>query len=309
MISALFFSSFFTNPSGIIDSLLTYQTYLNRAGEHGWHLHPWYTYFKWLLFTSYANRPLWSEAFIFVLALVGIFFALRQNEAKGVDAPLLRFLALYTLVLTFVYALIPYKTPWNLLGFFHGMILLAAFGAVRLAQMPSQKWLRAGVFVLLLMGGAQLAWQSYQSNFKYHSDASNPYVYAHPTTDVFTILARVREMASAHPDSSKMYVQVICPQDDYWPLPWYLRDFSNIGWWSQVDEHAPSAPLILASPKVESALVHKLYELPRPGERELYVPLFDDYIELRHGVELRGYVTRELWERWEEIRTTANDRQ
>ena len=303
LVSALFFSSFFNHPSGIIDSLLTYKTYLNRAGDQGWHLHPWFTYFKWLLFTNYAARPLWSEAFIFLLAIVGIFFALRKKETESFDPSLLRFLAFYTLVLTLVYALIPYKTPWNLLGFFHGMILLAAFGAVRLVQAQSRRISRAAVIVVLFIGGANLAWQSYQNNFKYHSDASNPYVYAHPTTDVFKIVQRVREIAAAHPDSSAMYVQVLCPQADYWPLPWYLRDFPNIGWWSAVDEQAPAASLILASPKVESALVRKLYELPPPGERELYVPLFDEYIELRHGVELRGYVTKELWERWQETQT------
>ncbi len=299
-VSALFFSSFFTNPAGILDSLLTYKTYLSRAGEHGWHNHPWFTYFKWLLFTNYAGRPLWSEAFIFLLAIVGIVFALRQNEAGRSNHQMIRFLAFYTIVLTIIYALIPYKTPWNLLGFYHGMILLAAFGAVRLVQAQSKRVLRAVVIIVLFIGCSNLTWQCYQSNFKYHSDASNPHVYAHPTTDVFTIVQRVREMASAHPDSQKMYVQVICPEDDYWPLPWYLRDFPNIGWWNHVDEQAPAASMILASPKVESALVRKLYELPPPGERELYVPLFDDYIELRHGVELRGYVAKELWDRWEE---------
>ncbi|NUO82623.1 TIGR03663 family protein [candidate division KSB1 bacterium] len=301
VISALFFSSFFSNPSGIIDSWLTFKTYLNRAGEHGWHLHPWYRYFKWLLYTNYVNRPLWSEAFIVALAFIGTAVALRGHNIAGCNPALLRCLAIYTIALTIIYALIPYKTPWNLLGFFHGMILLAAFGAVWLVQAQSKKWWRVSVTTILVLGGAQLAWQSYQSNFKYHSDASNPYVYAHPTTEVFTIVQRVREMASAHPDGQKMYVQVICPEDDYWPLPWYLRDFPNIGWWNHVDEQAPSASLILASPKVERALVRKLYEMPPPGKRELYVPLFDDYIELRHGVELRGYVTKELWDRWQEM--------
>ncbi len=301
IVSALFFSSFFTHPAGIIDSVLTYKTYLNRAGEQGWHLHPWYAYFKWLLYTNYENRPLWSEAFIVILAIIGARAALAGRRIEGCNLPLLRFLSFYTFAMTIIYAFIPYKTPWNLLGFYHGMILLAAFGAVWLVQAQSQRARRAVVIGALFLGGANLAWQAYQNNFKYHSDASNPYVYAHPTTDVFAIVQRVREMASAHPDSQRMYVQVICPEADYWPLPWYLRDFPNIGWWNHVEEQAPAAPVILASPKVESALVRKLYELPPPGARELYVPLFDDYIELRHGVELRGYVTKELWDRFQEM--------
>lgn len=299
-VSALFFSSFFNHLRGIIDSILTYETYLKRAGDNGWHLHPWYTYFKWLLYTNYENRPLWSEAFLVVLAVIGIGVALRARDLKLGDPALLRFLALYTIIMTIVYALIPYKTPWNLLGFYHGMILLAAYATVWLLQKPQRRVLQIGIATLLVLGTVQLTWQSYQSNFKYHSDGSNPYVYAHPTTAVFTIVERMREVARAHPEGRDMYVQIISPLDDYWPLPWYLRDFPNIGWWNHVDTLALAAPVILAAPQVERELIHKLYEMPPPGERELYVPLFDDYLELRHGVEMRGYITRALWERWQE---------
>ena len=61
-------------------------------------------------------------------------------------------------------------------------------------------------------------------------------------------------------------------------------------------EDEPAAPIIIASPSVETALMRKLYELPAPGEKNLYVPLFDTYMELRPKVELRGYVTKDLYE-------------
>jgi hypothetical protein len=41
----------------------------------------------------------------------------------------------------------------------------------------------------------------------------------------------------------------------------------------------------------------KLYEWRRPGERELYVPIFDHRVELRPGVEVRGYAAKSLWDR------------
>ncbi|HEX2974040.1 MAG TPA: hypothetical protein VHP11_17035, partial [Tepidisphaeraceae bacterium] len=44
------------------------------------------------------------------------------------------FLASYTVLLTAAYSAVPYKTPWCLLGFLHGMILLAAVGAVALIR-------------------------------------------------------------------------------------------------------------------------------------------------------------------------------
>jgi hypothetical protein len=48
---------------------------------------------------------------------------------------------------------------------------------------------------------------------------------------------------------------------------------------------------------MEPALVRKLYDVPPPGERELYVSLFDQPVELRPQVELRGYARMSLWAR------------
>ncbi|GAG26712.1 unnamed protein product, partial [marine sediment metagenome] len=121
-------------------------------------------------------------------------------------------------------------------------------------------------------------------------------------TDVPAIARRVEEIAQVHPDGHNMHIQIICPEDNCWPLPWYLRSFPNVGYWNKVDESAPAAPVIIASPSVESALMKKLYELPPPGKRHLYVPLFDTYMELRPQIELRGYVTKELWDRFDEGR-------
>jgi hypothetical protein len=54
--------------------------------------------------------------------------------------------------------------------------------------------------------------------------------------------------------------------------------------------------VIVVTPDMESALVRKLYDLPPPGERELYVSIFEEPVELRPGVELRGYATKTLWD-------------
>jgi hypothetical protein len=47
---------------------------------------------------------------------------------------------------------------------------------------------------------------------------------------------------------------------------------------------------------MEPGLLHKFYEVPPPGQRELYVPMFDRYTELRPSVEVRGYVAKWLWD-------------
>ena len=57
-VSALFYSSFFSHPRGVLDSYLTYGTYLGRgAGQDTTHIHPWYFYLRMLLFAQYGVGP------------------------------------------------------------------------------------------------------------------------------------------------------------------------------------------------------------------------------------------------------------
>jgi hypothetical protein len=95
-----------------------------------------------------------------------------------------------------------------------------------------------------------------------------------------------------------MQIQVICPEDDYWPLPWYLRSFSNVEWQNKVADDAPSAPLIIASDKVQEALTNKLYALTPLQERQMYLFLFDEpyYVWLRPKIKLLGLVRKDLWD-------------
>ena len=299
IVSSLFYSSFFTNPGGIADSVRAYATYFNRAVTNTPHNHPWYYYLKILIYSRYGSGPLWSEALIVILAGIGFIVAMTRKGCPGVNSCLLRFIAFYTAIMTVLYSVIPYKTPWCLLGFLHGMILLAAVGAVSVIKFSPNVLVRLLISLLLIAGGGHLARQGWLASFKYYADPANPYVYAHTSTDVYTITRRVKEAAQVHPDGFEMYIQVICPDDDYWPLPWYLRRFDNIRWQNKVEPDVPIAPLIIASASVESGLVNKLYEVPPPGKKHLYVPLFDSYIELRPQVELRGFVTKDMWDKIE----------
>ena len=70
-------------------------------------------------------------------------------------------------------------------------------------------------------------------------------------------------------------------------------------------DESESAPVILIQPSLEEALMRKLFELPPPGQKELYMHLFDQHgretkMELRPGVEIRGFVVKSLWDRYEQ---------
>ncbi len=317
IVSVLFFSSFFSNPGGILDSIRTYATYFNRAGGSNLHDHPWHYYLKMLIYSRYGGGPIWTEAIIVFLAVVGFVAAVLRKGLSSVNIQLLRFIAFYTLILTVIYSAIPYKTPWCVLGFLHGMILLAGVGAVVLVKLLPNVLPRLIILCLLFDASAHLTWQAYRCSYRYYADSRNPYVYAHPTPEVFTVVQRVEEMARAmekmnreNPDKVKMHIQVICPGKDYWPLPWYFRGFEPgiIDWWDQVDVNTSSAPLIIASPEVEAALTNKLYNLTPLKDRQMYLFLFDKpyYMWLRPKIKLLGFVRTDVWNYFYQQRAKAS---
>lgn len=295
IISFLFYSSFLANPSGFADSFRTYTTYFGRASENSFHIHPWYYYLDLLTYIEGVEKAKWNEDFVVVFGLLGVFFALRGKCRDVIDQKLIRFFAFYTLTIMVIYSAIPYKTPWCLLGFLHGLTILSAYAVYVLFESLSGQFSRAVLGAVVLIFGIVIpVCQCSIIKSVRPADPTNPYVYAHTSEDIFKITDRVREVANVNPQAKDMYIQVVCSGDDYWPLPWYLRDFTRVSWQNKVDLNMPIAPLIICSPDIESDMVAKLYNVPKPGEKDLYVPLFDDHVQLRPLVELRGLITKDL---------------
>ena len=300
-ISTLFFSSFFKNPKGIIDSISTFVTYADRA-ENSVHVHPWYFYFQLLFFYQYSDGPFFSEWIVLFLSLVGSFFGFR-GELKYGNPKFIRFLVFFTAVIIIIYSLIPYKTPWCLLSFYYGMLVLSGVGAVQLIHLRNKSFRLISIGIIFL-GVLHLGQQAYSMNFKYFFDSRNPYIYGHTSSDVPKIVEKIKLIASFDKGDLPVQIQVYCPDNDYWPLPWYLRDY-NVEYGDVVSEETPPAPIILIQPSMEDDLMRKLYELPEPGQRELYMYLFYnvddgtvDVMELRPSVELVGFVSRSLFEKY-----------
>ena len=295
-VSAIFYSSFFTHPRGVLDSYLTYATYLGRGSGHDTaHVHPWHYYLQMLVFAKYEGGPVWTEGAIALLAIVGFVVAVRGRPVAGMDGRLLRFIALYTAAMTVVYSALPYKTPWCMLGFLHGMILLAGAGAVALLSAIRRPAAGVALAVVLAALAGHLAFQAYRANFVYAADSRNPYVYAHTTDDIFAVVDRVKDFAGINGIGESVPIDVACSGKDYWPLPWYLRSYA-VRW--SVELPATIGPLIIISEDLEGTLAHRLYVETPTKDRRMYMYLFDDpyYMWLRPKVKLLGFVRKDTWE-------------
>jgi uncharacterized protein (TIGR03663 family) len=279
-----FFSSFFTNAAGPLDALRTYLPSFRRAVGVTPHVHPWTFYFERLLFFHVRGGPFWSEGFIVVLAAVGFFGALRGRLL------LLRLIAFYTFWLTLIYTLLPYKTPWCLLGFYHGMILLAGAGAVMLWRGCRPHWLKTTLAIALAAGVNNLGWQCWRGNFgvdtngmPYCDSPKSPYVYSQTLPDALRLVTTVEALARVSPQGNGTVMEVMAPES-YWPLPWYLRRFPNVGYWDKIPNQ-PLAPIMIVSADLHTAFDEG------PGKTHLMA----GYFELRPRVFLELYVNTNLW--------------
>ncbi|MSU37278.1 MAG: TIGR03663 family protein [Pedosphaera sp.] len=287
----LLFSSFFHNFEGLLDSARAYLPWLKRAGGSSPHIHPWSFYLERLAWFHPAKGPFWSEGLILVLAALGAVESLVSDKSS-----LRRFLTLYTIILTAAYCAISYKTPWCLLSFFHGMILLAAVGAassVEFFRARSKKILVATVLAAMTL---QLSWQAWRASVVYSADRRNPYVYAQTAPDLLKLVQRTEGLARVAPAGYETVVKLIAPESDYWPLPWYLRRFKHLGWYEKLPDD-PYAPIVVVSSKLDARLDEK------SGRKWILVGL----TELRPGKFFESYVEIELWKKYVETLPRERD--
>jgi uncharacterized protein (TIGR03663 family) len=250
VVAAIFFSGLFTNPRGPWDAILTYFTYVERGTGAGAHDKPFDYYLRLLLYWRYGRGPIHTEAFIVLLAIVGGMKSLLPSFGAELGrAVFLRFLTFYTITLALIYSAIRYKTPWCMLGFLHGMILLAGVGAVAMVRAMPHVSLRYIVAGILFVPAGHLAYQAWRINLnpKYINDQRfNPYLYSTPVSDLMRVVDRLHEVAKVSPSRKSVSIRVVTA--DCWPLPWYLRDFENVLYFdSSVNAHPERAYIVIGS--------------------------------------------------------------
>jgi uncharacterized protein (TIGR03663 family) len=305
-------SGFFSHVRGPLGYFEAYTPWLGRAGGTDLHRHPWHYYLSLLAWQHPKDGPVWTELFILGLAAVGALTAMRKTNDEtgktngtgeslglypspfarmGAHAGFARFALIYTLALTGIYSLIPYKTPWNLLSFHLGFILLAGVGAGTILSLLRPMPAKAVAALLLLAGAGHLAWQAQRTTFGYRDDNTGPYAYAQPLRGVREIERRINELAAFSPQKDETVAQVVFKDNYYWPLPWSMRRLKNVGYWSggvpkEEEARLTGTPIILSSAEFDEKLTERL------NASHFMI----GFHGLRSGVLVQMWVKNELWE-------------
>ena len=302
-ISILFYSSFFTNPKGISDSLLTFSNYFSKAGSNVYHTHPWYYYFELILFTN-NDLILFTQIPLFIFTIIGIYFSFVGREKKS-EQYLFKFISIFSIAQALVYSVIPYKTPWLLLNFWIGFIIIASFGIYKIYGIINNKKYKIVFIILIGIIWSHNFLQTYITSFAHSYQPENPFTYSQSTLDIVEVSDKIIKVAQAKPIDTNLRISVIAKDNDYWPLPWYLRKLNNIAWNNHVANSVYQFPIIISTPEFEDEIINNVYNSPPPGKKNLYVPLLDENSFLRPSIEIRGYIQKDLYDYY--LRSLTDD--
>jgi uncharacterized protein (TIGR03663 family) len=295
-INVIFYASFFapqTYPdgskhihwSGIADAVKSVSLWARRSG--GEHVKDFW-YYIGILFK--LELPLLIGSL-----LAGIFIVRRGTRFW-------LFVAAWTLGITLAYSIIGYKTPWLALSFLIPMALLSGHAAERVyraAPLISLRLLWGAALATALIFNVRLAWvvnfEKYDDNdnrsgygvdvgrslgLKPYSEGLYGYVYAQTDTDIFQLAQAIKSESDKLPSHYDTPIYVSAPE--YWPLPWYLRDYKKVDYSGRMPADGPSQisqPIIIAHANQQPILAGV------PGWRAL-----PQAFTLRPGVELVIYV-------------------
>jgi uncharacterized protein (TIGR03663 family) len=212
-----------------------------RAGGEG-HEKPFWYYARLLVGG-------WSGAATLAVVASGFFRAV-QKPASGV-----RFtMAIYALLVIAIYSAIPYKTPWLALNFWLPLAILAGIAIEWLWFAFPKFSVRAMILILITSIGCLMAHDTAKWVFKFPADETNPYAYAHTGEDLPRLPGWLEELSRQNKISNPRIAVVAA---DPWPLPWYLRKFSQTGFW-QPGQETGAADFFITTTDMSGGLTERL---------------------------------------------------
>lgn len=291
--AAALLTGFGSNVQAVVDYVRSYGHWLVRAHGSDLHRQPWSYYCTLIGWRPSTRGPVWTEGAILLLGCIGGIVSLRRpREARGLFG---RRLLVFTAIQLAAYSVTPYKTPWCVLNPLLGVALLGGLGGDALLTMPRRLGIRYAAGLLMVVGWIHLGWLAQRTSFVYQNDPRNPYLHSPTVPDALEFRRRAMALAAFHPDRMRMVIKVFWNDAYYWPIPWYLRGFDNVGYWQGVPADA-DAPLIFASPEYDEELTRRLDA----------THLMNGYIGLRRGTVAMVWVRMDLWTRYVESRRRAS---
>ena len=248
LIVVILFTWFGTNWDALASLIHAVPDFFARAAGQG-HQKPFWYYARLL-------TGGWSGVLLFALACLGFLISIRNRNPSPYDL-----LSYYSFFIAAIYSLIPYKTPWLALNLWLPLALLAGKAAESLSDWAAKKLGRRAAVpafcIFAALTAVLIAHDTRQRVFLHPADETNPYAYAHTSDDILGLPAEIRDLARRNNIASPR-IAVIA--SDPWPLPWYLRQFDQVGFW-QPGQQVGDADFVITSTEAAEQYADRLRNL------------------------------------------------
>lgn len=248
------FSGLGTQASRILDFFRAYSFWTKTGVQHvSGHEKPFIYWFELLV------RYEWPAFVGLLVSPLLIFFGSRSA----------RFFSFFAVGNLLAYALIPYKTPWCILGITWPLYFVIGFAMAEMrsfkfaqaiafakSSMSSDKHIRSkrGSAVLGLLICAVSLGMAVRLNFFHFHDSTEPYVYVQSSTDLNSIAEIVNNRVHYFPEDLNM--SILIGLKTTWPFPWTLSNFTQLSY-REILQDSPGGevlPAVVAQKKLlESA--------------------------------------------------------
>jgi len=283
--AGMFYTNGFRSPEGAWDAVRTFFIYQTESGHD-----KSASYYFQMLVVPTKGGIWWFETPVFVLAVVALarsYWTDRSKKTPTTETLTIRFLAYVALFHLLIYSGITYKTPWLMCLPWAYVCVLAglSFRGFSEWRLPV-KWVTV-IGLLVVLG-----WQCRISTFatgRFASDTRNPYAYTPTSRDVEFVEqwmhALAQNISQDLPSNTLEPIAVVGRK--YWPLPWYLREFDEIGYWPEADPAITRCPVVFAMAETVPDVA--------PMLEQTHTPFFRT---LRADFPMMLYLRNDLWKHW-----------
>ncbi|MCC6156837.1 MAG: TIGR03663 family protein [Deltaproteobacteria bacterium] len=236
----LMFTTFGTNPRGIVDFFVAYVPWLKTGVSDTGHVKS-AIYFPRLVLYYY-----WPLLIAAVPALVDV--------ARTRCRDSIFFLTFFAVQLA-VYSAIPYKTPWCVMPIVVPLVFLAAIG-VQTAWRIAEPNLAARICLAAAMPAAVVAIGSYswKVNFEQYDEDREPIVYVQ-TLRRYLEMIPVIDAAAKNDQGNSTEILIVDYQS---PTKYYLRAYRNKTYYANAPELPVTTPVVIASKSYADKVREKL---------------------------------------------------